>query len=208
MASGSPRVLLLSSDERPDDKVERELVDAGFDVHRCHEPGAAPFPCVGLAGGSCPLDDEGGIDVAVDVRSLPWRLPTRHEMGVTCALRAHVPVVVVTHGSHPFEGLGAVTATPDASVVEVIGDAIAASLEDARAAAEEAVAAVLATHGVANAPFSVQLERRQGHLHAVIAADVPHAVAAMAATRAAVAIRRFDAAATSLDIDAAGLTTT
>jgi hypothetical protein len=206
MASGSTRVLLLSSDDQPDDKVERELVDAGFDVHRCHEPGAPPFPCVGLAGGRCPLDAEGGIDVAVDVRSLPWRLPTRNEMGVTCALRAHVPVVVVTRGSHPFEALGALTAAPDAPIVEVIGDAVSAGLAEARQAAEEAVAAVLATHGLAGAPFTVQLDRRQGHLHAVIAADVPHAVAAMAATRVAVAIRRFDAASTSLDIDVAGLT--
>jgi hypothetical protein len=195
------RVLLLSSDDIPLDGVEQDLVDAGFTVHRCHEQGVEPFPCAGLVGGQCPLDIDGGMDVAVDVRDHPWPLPTRREAGVTCALRAAVPVVVVTHGRHPFEEWAACTVERDAPIADVVEYAIGVGLEDARAAAAEAVGAVFANNGAAEVPFSVRLERHLGRLQAVIAADVPRPIAAMAATRAAVAIRRFDRAATALEIE-------
>ena len=195
------RVLLLSSDDVPLDDVERELANAGFGVLRCHEAGPEPFPCVGLAGGTCPLDAAGGIDAAVDVREHPWPLPTRRETGVTCALRAAVPVVVMTHGSHPFEKWTARTVEPGTALGDVVEDAIVVGLEEARAAAAESIGDVFRTHGLEDTPFSVRIERGQRRLHVVIAADVPKPVAAMAATRAAVAIRRFDRDATTLEVE-------
>lgn len=195
------RALLLSSDDESLDDVEAELVDAGFAVHRCHEPGSDAFPCIGLSGGDCPLDIAGGVDVAIDVRSHPWPSPTAREIGVTCALRASVPVVVVGRHPHPFEAMAMATVEPTGDLLEACDDAITAGLEAARAAVADAVAAVFATHGLGDAVFSVRLERRLGRLQATIAAAVPHDVAAMAATRAAVAIRRFDRAATALEIE-------
>ena len=195
------RALLLSSDDETLADVEAHLADAGFDVRRCHEPGAPAFPCANLAGGDCPLSLPGGVDVVVDVRTHPWPLPTGREIGVTCALRARVPVVVVTSSGHPFESWATATVPPGTDLAEACEDAIAAGLEEARAAVVDAVAAVFATHGLAGTPASVRLERRLGRLHATIEAAVPRPVAGMAATRAAVAIRRFDRASSALEID-------
>lgn len=195
------RALLVSSDDVRLDDIERELADAGFEVKQCHERGAAAFPCAGLAGGTCPLDVDGGIDVAVDVRVHPWPLPTPREVGVTCALRAAVPVVVVAYGSHPFDEWATLTVDGESSIADAVEGAIGLGLEDARAAAADAVGSVFATHGQGDTPFSIRLDRRLGRLHVVIAADVPKPVAAVAATRAAVAIRCFDQAATAVEID-------
>src|SRR3546814_9180958 len=57
-----------------------------------HEPGEPAFPCKGLVDpSSCPL--EGHIDVALLVRPRIAPRPTAVEDGVTCALRAGVPLV-------------------------------------------------------------------------------------------------------------------
>lgn len=40
----SGRVLLISSDDESLDDAASDLVDAGFVVDRCHEPGSAVFP--------------------------------------------------------------------------------------------------------------------------------------------------------------------
>lgn len=197
----SGRVLLISSDDESLDDAASDLVDAGFVVDRCHEPGSAVFPCTGLSGGDCPLAVHGGIDVAVDVRQHPWPNPTGRETGVTCALRASVPVVVVGRRGHPFEPWVIATVRDTDGLSVVVEDAIADALETPRAAVAEAVAAVLAVHDLAGAPFSVRLERRYDRLHATIAVDAPRSVGAMAATRAAVALRRFDRRATTLEIE-------
>jgi len=195
------RVLLVSSDEDRLDDVEAKLVEDGYEVRRCVAAGAPTFPCVGLAGGTCPLDEPGGIDVALAVRQVPWRRPTPSELGVTCAVRAAVPLAVIATSPHPFAPWANVTSTARDRAVEVCEDAIADALEEPRAAVTDAVGAVLATHGVPDTPIAVRLDRRQGRLRVRIVADVPGPVGAMAATRAAVAVRRFDRSATELDID-------
>lgn len=197
------RVLVLSSDDEPLDEVEAQLLAGGYELHRCVAAGAASFPCIGLGGGACPLDEPGGVDVAVDVRHHPWPNPTSREMGVTCAVRAGVPVAILGRSPHPFTAWANVTSTELHRVVEVCEDAVADGLEGPRAAVAEAVDAVLETHGLGGTPFAVHLERRLGRLHVRITADVPGTVAAMAAARAAVAARRFDRSATSLEIDVA-----
>jgi hypothetical protein len=195
------RALIVSSDDEPLADVERELRDAGFDVWRCHEPGSPSYPCVGILTGECPLDVAGGIDVAVDVRHHPWPAPTPREIGVTCAVRAGVPVVVVGRGSHPFEDRAAATVDSIRGLGDVCEDAIADALETGRAAVQQAVGAVLDLHGHADAPMSARLERRDGALRVRIAVDVPHDVAAMASARAAVAARRFDPRASKIEVE-------
>lgn len=96
-------VLVLESHDGVAAAVADRLEAAGHQLFRCHEPGAANFPCTALAdGGVCPL--ETGIDVAVTARAqAPW--PTAREDGVACALRAGVPVVEVNDGTpSPFLG--------------------------------------------------------------------------------------------------------
>ncbi len=69
-----------------------ELEAAGHRVHRCHELGAARFPCRGVVDPrDCPL--EGPIDVALVVRHHVHPQPSSLEDGVACALKAGVPVV-------------------------------------------------------------------------------------------------------------------
>lgn len=96
-------VLVLESHDGVAAAVAEKLEAAGHQIFRCHEPGAANFPCAALTdGGTCPLDT--GIDVAVTARTRsPW--PTAREDGVACALRAGVPVVEVNDGTpSPFLG--------------------------------------------------------------------------------------------------------
>src|SRR5688500_8530961 len=118
------RVLVISSDDEPLTTVEQTLAAAGYDVQRCHRAGAPSFPCSGLVGGECPLEATGGVDVAIDVRQHPWPTPTPRELGVTCALRARVPLVVVTPYPHPFTEWAESTVADDTTLVQACDDAI------------------------------------------------------------------------------------
>lgn len=99
------RVAVFASEEgalRP--RLLSALVDAGWEVVSCHPDVWAPFPCRGLAGGTCVLDDR--PDAALIVRRRPWPRVQPPEQGVVCMARAGVPVVVA----------GAVTPNPFAAV--------------------------------------------------------------------------------------------
>jgi len=123
-------VLLLSSDDEPVDGIEAELRAAGYDVRRCVDDGATAYPCNGLRDG-CPLDSDGGIDVALDVRHHPWPAPTARETGVVCAMRSAVPVAVLSERrDHPFRERAAATGDRFDDVVELCERAIAAGLDD------------------------------------------------------------------------------
>lgn len=85
-------VMVLESHPGAASRAESLLTERGHTVHRCHEPGQPSFPCSGLAGGhECPLDGE--VDVALVVRRGVHPRPTTDEEGVTCALRAGIPLV-------------------------------------------------------------------------------------------------------------------
>ena len=180
------RVLLLTSDGDAVSDVEAELRAAGYDVRRCVDDDAAPYPCNGLRDG-CPLDVDGGVDVVLDVRRDPFAPPTLREVGVVCAQRSKVPVAVV-----------------DVRAEDVVGAcerAIDAGLDDARRAMSEAVRSVLAVHGIDGSPSSVAVTKRLGDVRVTITVDAPPSVRGMAATRAAAALRRLDDRSTSVEID-------
>lgn len=85
-------IMLVESRSNAAEKAVAELTAAGHRVHRCHEHGASSFPCAGvLDHDRCPID--GGVDVALLVRREDSTEPTVWEHGVSCALRAGVPVV-------------------------------------------------------------------------------------------------------------------
>lgn len=194
------RALLITSDDEPVDHVDAHLVAAGYDVRRCVEHGAPGFPCVGLVGAACPLEADGGVDVAVDVRQHPWPHPTLRESGVTCALRAGVPLVVLGRPHHPFEGLATITTDRQDVLATRCEQAISVALEPVRDAVAGAVRAVFANHGV-DFPFTVDVQRRLGRMHVAITTAAPGSVRGMAANRAAVAIRRLDRTATAIEIE-------
>lgn len=126
------RVLVVGTLPRGIRRAEDRLLEAGHDVVRCHEPGDTSFPCAGLVEGrACPLE-EGPVDVVVDARDRPWPRPSPFEDGAICALRRHVPLVVLGTALHPFEQW----------VTRGIDDIV-----DLAPACEEAAAAALPRHG-------------------------------------------------------------
>lgn len=93
-------VLLIESSPGVGAADAERLESAGHRVHRCYPDHAArgghvPLRerslCVGVTEGSCPLDR--GVDVALLVRHRVATRPLASEAGVSCALRAGVPVV-------------------------------------------------------------------------------------------------------------------
>ena len=99
------RVLVAGTDERSIQLAEDRLRDHGVATVCCHVPGARAFPCLGLSGlASCPLSRP--VDAVITVRSHPLPQPARREIGVTCALRDGVPLIVAGRTAlQPFEGL-------------------------------------------------------------------------------------------------------
>ena len=85
-------VLVMENHRGASRPAEEELTAAGHRVHRCHEPGDRGFPCVGITHpGSCPIDQR--VDVALLVRDRVSPRPQPLEEGMSCAIRAGVPVV-------------------------------------------------------------------------------------------------------------------
>jgi hypothetical protein len=132
------RILVTESDPGHSQAVEATLTAAGHEVVRCTAPDEPAFPCVGLADGECPLDEP--TDVALAVRTRPHPRPTPGETGVSCALRADVPLVVAgTHGLSPFTPWTIMTVDDDEDVVAVVeGAAGSAPAAVTEAAGEEA----------------------------------------------------------------------
>jgi hypothetical protein len=85
-------VLVIESHQGAAAPASDILTAAGHRVHRCRDERSNGFPCRGVIDpDACPL--AGPIDVALAVR---WRIDphiTEIEQGVTCALRARVPLV-------------------------------------------------------------------------------------------------------------------
>ena len=87
-------VLLTEATFGDADPLVQPLRDAGCRVSRCHTQTGL---CKALAPGSmCPLDEWAAPPLlAIDVRGQGTDLSAR-EFGVVCAVRAHVPVVLVS----------------------------------------------------------------------------------------------------------------
>ena len=150
-------VLLLESHPHVGDSTAVLLEEAGHRVLRCHGVGAPGFPCVGLTDPSgCPV--HGGVDVAVDVRRKDASETTALEDGVSCALRAGVPVVEV--GGHESAPLRSWTfpagASPVAEAVEAVAAKRYVSLE---AAIVDGIALLAAKNDVDPGAFACRITR-------------------------------------------------
>jgi hypothetical protein len=189
------RALLLETDPRSGDPAERALVDAGHTVVRCHEPGAATFPCVGMEHpGSCPLDSPTGVDVAVVYRAHPHPRPTTSEDGVSCALRRQIPVVVAgTSALSPYSDWQA-AAVDGADLVEVCEQVVQAPHGRLSAVATKAAEESSAT-------ATARVQRRGNQLFATVTVDVdPAAVAGPIGVRVAGALRAAEPTCRSIDV--------
>jgi hypothetical protein len=169
------RTLLIESSPGVGAEAAAALSDAGHPVVRCHEEGRPTFPCGDLAEpGSCPLHGPGAVDVVLSVRHPDDAEPTAAEAGVTCALRAGVPVVVLGDQEvNPFAAL-TVPVSDDDPVAAVVA-AYQAGKEVASAPLRAEVARLLEDAGVSADGVGVDVER-QGERYRIavtVPADLP-----------------------------------
>jgi hypothetical protein len=165
-----------------------ELEAAGHRVHRCHELGAASFPCRGVVDPSdCPL--EGPIDVALLVRHHVHPQPSPLEDGVACALKAGVPVVEEGPGIlDPYDPwiTGRVEGT---TVVQACENAVAAAFQPLVDDVLARCALVLSTAGIDPTEVSCRMELAWPRL--LVHLEVPGPVSR--GVREALAVRALDA---------------
>ncbi|MBM3674119.1 MAG: hypothetical protein FJW88_04045 [Actinobacteria bacterium] len=192
-------VLVLESDPGAASAAVAQLEAAGHRVLRCHDAGAAPFPCAGLTGG-CPLEDA-PVDVALTVRAHPHSRPTPLEDGVTCALRHRIPVVVAGRTMlDPFEQYGAESVAGD--VVEACEAAVASVRKEHSAIATRALRDTLGRASLPGDAAVAEVRRSGGRLTVELSvpSETPQQVRDTAAVRITGALRAFDPTATGIDV--------
>ena len=178
------RILVTETDAEAAVPAERQLIEAGHEVVRCRADDGPAFPCAGLEPGGCPI--EGGIDVALTVRTGPRPHPTAREDGVTCALRRHVPLVVAgPPGPNPFEGWSTVC-VGDSDLVAACESAAAADVERLSAVACDEAVKALERRGHAGGGVDAITHRSAHQLKVEIA--LPDAVTDAEADAIAVAV--------------------
>lgn len=149
-------VLVVESHPGVATRATDALTAAGHRVHRCFAEGSDSFPCAGINGDhDCPVD--GPLDAALVVRRGVTPRPTAIEQGVSCAIRAGVPVVESgTDILDPFAPW----------ITSRAGDDVVAACEEVStsaalcATAEAAVASMIDAAGLPPIPIDCGLEWR------------------------------------------------
>lgn len=195
-------VLVVESEPRAADIAIMQLEALGHQIKRCHEPEAEEqsFPCIGLASGHCPLEED-AIDVVLTVRGHSHLNPTPLEDGITCALRRKVPVVIAGRTDpNPFESFGVAVAERDVTGVcqRVATDARA----DYGAVARKALDWTLRFRGLSIDDAHVAVKRFGRGLQVVLElpAGASKLACSMAAVRVSSALRAFDAHAAFINV--------
>ena len=180
--------------------MAEKLSAAGHEVVRCHAEGAPAFPCTGLAGAGCPVDD--GVDVAVTVRNQPRSTPSPTEDGVICALRRRVPVVVA--GStlfQPFSGFDVTEVEDPTDIVAAIEGVASDRRVQHEAVGQPLLEETLHRAGVEGAAQAIVTRSRTGlTVRLLVPPDTPDRVRAQASVRVVGAIRAYDPAAPQIDV--------
>jgi hypothetical protein len=119
------RILMTESDPRAAAEVAARLTEAGHQVVSCTDAPNRPFPCRGVAGEACPLDE--GVAVAC---SVPGQIPPEPRaggVGLICALRRHIPLLVVAPDDAAWSD-APFAVVPMSKVVEEVERAAGAAL--------------------------------------------------------------------------------
>ena len=115
------------------------LESAGHTATTCFEGNGPPFPCTGVAGGPCPLDD-GTVSVVVATRDAPVPCLLPREVGLTCALRARLPVVLAGQRSwHPVDAFADAIVPLEGRAIVGACEAVVSGRSPAHEAAANAV---------------------------------------------------------------------
>jgi hypothetical protein len=196
------RVLVVGTLPTAIEPAAAQLEHAGHTVVRCHESGAAPFPCLALSEGrACPLE-AAPVDVAVTVRDRDWPRPSAFEDGAICALRRRIPMVVAgITTSHPFDRWSPATSDDGSTLVEACEAAASAPLPEHGEVTHQAARNVLIAAGRATDDVATRVLRRRGGLQAEVTipagcADLNTKISA----RVTGALRQLDASATAIDV--------
>lgn len=202
------RVLILEDEQGAATEAVARLEQAGHEISRCHDPGAAPFPCHGMEEGhECPLDAE-RVDVALVVRREARAEPSAGEDGARCALRRHIPLVVAGEvGETPYADWAAVVKPGTEAVTEAVREAASAPLRRHAEAARRSLRAVLEHHGLDAAAAEADVKRLGADLRITLhpGVEVDQAVAEMASVRAVGAVRDIDPYPRVIDVTIAGV---
>jgi len=195
-------VLVLESSPAAADEAAADLDRAGHRLHRCYDAGERGFPCKGvLAPSTCPIEQ--GVDVAVLVRPRVAPRPTPLETGVSCAVRAGIPLIEV--GGEALDPFGPwVTARlgqGGIGVADACTSVAERTLDPLLARVRRHVAQTMATLAPSRGPVTCVLRRSGPGLHIELSGprlgkDVQHALA----LRVADAVRSERRSHTTLDI--------
>jgi hypothetical protein len=195
-------VLALETEPGAADAAIEELTARRHQVSRCHDPGRPSFPCRALEGrGPCPLADP-GIDVAVTVRDHPGTLPSLGEDGVSCALRARVPLVVAGRvARNPYEDW-ADEVVEDGDMAGACERVVAAPTRAHTHVAQLALRDVLRRRAgsAAGAEAAVWRDRRRLRVRLSGVDHLDGSVRGLIAAEVATALRDFDSHAPGIDI--------
>jgi len=196
------RVLVMESDRHVADSAIWSLRRAGHEIVRCHEEDLGAFPCNALCdGGSCPVEDDRGVDVALTVRGHAYGRPTAYEDGVSCALRRGVPLVVAgVTAMNPFDKWTTVDAS-DAGVVEACEEASTRPIERLAQPARTEIRRRLSARSAPADGADVDVRRHGRRLAATItlAADAPEIDGELAVSVAGV-LRAKEPSASYIDV--------
>jgi hypothetical protein len=197
------KVLLNEAVAGAGDAADRALHAAGHDVARCTDPGAPAFPCAGMRDlKACPIRT-GTVDVALTVRDSSGMAPTRHEEGALCALRHHVPLVVVGDAAtDPFLGWESAFVGPDDDIVAACERAASSPLRAHSHLAAAAARDVVVRHGD-DRPLHAVVRRDRGRLLVEITGrgSLSSRVRHLMAVRVIGALREFDPDAAGIDVN-------
>lgn len=191
--------MVLESAPGAADPAVDALNAAGWTVSRCQESDRAPFPCNGILDPErCPLARR--VDVAVLVRADGDPAPTAREAGVTCAVRAGVPLVQdAKEAVTPFDGWMTAKVI-GGDVVEACRRAVATHRSRLAGVVVAAIAPTLERAGVAPTSVRCWIHEAPAGLHLEIAGPFPTDITGMIAVRAMTALPRALRGAEQLDI--------
>jgi hypothetical protein len=195
-------VLVLESETGAADPTIDELEEGGHRVFRCHDPGAAAFPCRALAGqGPCPLADA-EVDVAVTFRAHSDTQPSPLEDGAACALRARVPLVVAGHATVSPYDEWADEVAEDGDVVNTCRRVLAAPLRDHSRVATDVLRRALQRRAgsVGQSEAHVRRDRRRLGVTLECTDDLEESLRGVVAADVAAALRAFDPVIPKIDI--------